>query len=168
LEGLYRAGAAQEAFDLMTDTSDRSWYNMIRIGSTITLEAWDMPYKPNADWNHAWGAAPANIIPRYLWGVRPASPGFGKVSIQPQLTGLDSSHIRVPTIRGPVEGQFERVNGRYTRYTITLPANMVGELILPLGEQDIVTVDGNTVSTAFGSIRLEPGLHSVEVRVNSF
>ena len=29
---------------------------MIRVGSTITLEAWDNKFKPNQDWNHAWGA----------------------------------------------------------------------------------------------------------------
>lgn len=39
----------------------RSWWNMIRSGSTMTMEAWDMKYKPNSDWNHAWGAAPANM-----------------------------------------------------------------------------------------------------------
>ena len=22
--------------------------------------------KPNQDWNHAWGAAPANLLPRFL------------------------------------------------------------------------------------------------------
>lgn len=55
LEGLYNAGEAGYALQLMTATHDRSWWNMIKIGSTITLEAWDMNYKPNADWNHAWG-----------------------------------------------------------------------------------------------------------------
>ena len=37
---------------------------MLRIGSTITTEAWANIYKPNHDWNHAWGAAAANIIVR--------------------------------------------------------------------------------------------------------
>ena len=76
LEALYNAGEADYALELMTSQAERSWYNMIRIGSTISLEAWDMKYKPNADWNHAWGATPANIIPRYLWGIRPKQAGF--------------------------------------------------------------------------------------------
>ena len=58
---------------LMTATNDRSWWNMIRSGSTISMEAWDLKYKPNSDWNHAWGSAPANIIPGYMWGIRPVS-----------------------------------------------------------------------------------------------
>src|SRR5690606_24731475 len=68
MEAVYNAGEADYGLELMTATHDRSWYNMIKVGSTITMEAWDMKYKPNSDWNHAWGAAPANIIPRHLWG----------------------------------------------------------------------------------------------------
>ena len=44
----------------------------------------DRKYKPNLDWNHAWGAVPANIIPRFLMGVRPVGPGGEKVLIAPQ------------------------------------------------------------------------------------
>ena len=36
---------------------------------TLTTEAWDGIYKPNLDWNHAWGAAAGNLIVRRLLGV---------------------------------------------------------------------------------------------------
>jgi hypothetical protein len=59
LEGLYNSNEAQYALDLITETeNDRSWWNMIQVGATMTLEAWDVKYKPNSDWNHAWGTAP--------------------------------------------------------------------------------------------------------------
>ena len=51
---------------LLLDDGPRSWLGMMKQGSTITLEAWNMKDKPNLDWNHAWGAAPANLIPRFL------------------------------------------------------------------------------------------------------
>ena len=76
LEALYNAGESEYALGLMTATTDRSWYNMIKIGATMSLEAWDMKYKPNADWNHAWGATPANIISRNLWGIQPKVAGY--------------------------------------------------------------------------------------------
>ena len=79
LEGLFAAGEGQYALDLMRATNDRSWWNMIKVGSTITMEAWDMKYKPNSDWNHAWGAAPGNIIPRCMWGITPKTPAFGLI-----------------------------------------------------------------------------------------
>ena len=57
---------------------------MIELGSTMTLEAWDVKYKGNLTWNHAWGAAPANIVPRFLMGVRPLTPGYERILVQPQ------------------------------------------------------------------------------------
>lgn len=168
LESLYLAGADQYGLDLMRATDDRSWWNMIRSGSTVTLEAWDFKYKPNLDWNHAWGAAPANIIPRHLWGITPETPGFGIARIQPQLGDLRSSTITVPTIRGQIQGTYTFVNDRLQRYELELPANMVGDLILTVKPVDIVTVNGQQVNSAFGSIRLEPGRNQIEVRINSF
>lgn len=168
MEAVYNAGAADYALELMTATHDRSWYNMIKVGSTISMEAWDMKYKPNSDWNHAWGAAPANIIPRYLWGIQPKTPGFGVVSIQPQMSTLRTSSIKVPTIRGEIKGEHNRVNSRFTQFKIELPANMAGEFKIALSPQDVVTVNGEIVNLMFGSVRLQPGKSEIEIRVNSF
>ncbi|MCJ7449717.1 MAG: family 78 glycoside hydrolase catalytic domain [Bacteroidales bacterium] len=129
LEGLYREGEAEYALVLMTATHDRGWWNMIRSGSTIAMEAWDMKYKPNSDWNHAWGAAPANIIPGYMWGIAPAEPGFARAIINPQLGSIKHSKITVPTIRGTITAEF-RDTEKIKEYTITIPANMECDFIL--------------------------------------
>jgi len=127
LEGLFREGEPEYAMSLLTATHDRGWYNMIRVGSTIAMEAWDMKYKPNSDWNHAWGAAPANIIPGYLWGMYPAEPGFARVTVKPQLSHLTHSKVTVPTIRGQITAEFSNT-GNSMEYLVTLPANMYGNL----------------------------------------
>ncbi len=168
MEALYRAGAEDYALELMTKTDDRSWYNMIRIGSTITLEAWDMKYKPNADWNHAWGAAPGNIIPRYLWGIQPKTPGFGEVYINPQMSDITNTSIAVPTIRGIIKGKYQKISNRIQRFVIELPANMVGEFDTSAFSDLIITLNGESKNPAFGSIRLEPGVNEIELRINSF
>ncbi|MCY1719023.1 family 78 glycoside hydrolase catalytic domain [Prolixibacteraceae bacterium Z1-6] len=168
MEALYIAGADDYALELMTATNDRSWYNMIQVGSTISMEAWDMRYKPNSDWNHAWGAAPANIIPRYMWGIQPKTPGFGVVSIQPQMGSLKNSSIVVPTIKGQIKADYQLVNNRFTRYRIELPANMPGEFSPVLPKNAVVSVNGESVSLSFGSIRLNPGVNEIEIRINSF
>ena len=129
LEGLYREGEADYAYSLLTSTGDRSWWNMIRCGSTIAMEAWDMKYKPNSDWNHAWGAAPVNIIPGYMWGIAPAEPGFKKAVIRPQLGSLKHSRISVPTIRGTITAEFSDTEGD-KEYTINIPGNMDCDLVL--------------------------------------
>lgn len=168
MEALYRAGAEDYALELMTKTDDRSWYNMIRIGSTITMEAWDMKYKPNSDWNHAWGAAPGNIIPRYLWGVQPKTPGFGVVRIQPRMSNLSSTTIEIPTILGQIKGRYQRINNRLSKYFIELPANMVGEFEGDFSSDAVITVNGEIVNPGYGSIRLSPGKNDIEIRINSF
>ena len=132
LEVLYEAGRSEEALRLMTDKSLRGWYNMIRCGSTISLEAWDDSFKPNQDWNHLWGAAPGNIIPFRLMGVMPLEPGFSKVRIQPEPASLEYAEMTLPTIRGPI-----RIKIRNTpldrSVSLDLPANMDYEVILPDG-----------------------------------
>lgn len=168
LEALYKAGEAEFAQELMTATHDRSWYNMIKIGSTITLEAWDMKYKVNADWNHAWGAVPANIIPRYMWGIQPQSPGYEIAAIRPQMGTLKSSAIEVPTIKGNIKCEYQFVNARSQIYTIEIPANMVAEFEMDVPVEKAIRLNGEKVSMAFGSIRLLPGVHRIELVVNSF
>lgn len=164
LEGLYNAGDADYALSLMTATHDRSWWNMIKIGSTITLEAWDMKYKPNSDWNHAWGAAPGNIIQRQLWGITPKTPGFGIVQIKPQLSRLTNSTIMVPTIRGEIKASYQKTGNKKHLYVIELPGNMGGELMLPVADDEILTINGEKVNPVFSSVRLGPGLSRVEVQ----
>ena len=134
LDALYDAGEAEAALSLLASTAKRSWYNMLRIGSTITTEAWDDIYKPNQDWNHAWGAAAANIITRRLMGVEPLEPGFRRIRIKPQPGSLEKASIRVPTIRGSVEVSFcEGI------LDVTIPANTEAEVWLPWsGECKIV------------------------------
>ena len=168
MEALYNAGADDYALELMTATNDRSWYNMIKVGSTISMEAWDMKYKPNSDWNHAWGAAPGNIIPRHIWGIQPKVAGFDVVRIKPQMSTLSNSSIEVPTIKGIIKASYQKVSGRLQKYSIELPANMVGEFELNNAGEAAITNNGESVNPAFGSIRLSPGRNEVEIRINSF
>jgi hypothetical protein len=152
LEALYEAGEDDFALELMTDTeSDRSWPHMIYdVGTTITLEAWDNKYKPNQDWNHAWGAAPANIIPRCLMGVQPVEPGFAKVRIKPQVGHLKGGTLDMPTVRGTIHVDFASAKDTAFDLNIHLPANMQAVVYVPaLGSQDPdLLVDGRRVEGA--------------------
>lgn len=107
LDALYMGNFAREAMALLTDDSIRSWNNMMRCGSTVSMEAWDDSFKPNQDWNHAWGAAPANLIPRRLCGIRPAAPGFAKFIVDPQPADLKSFSLTQPTLHGAVRMEYD-------------------------------------------------------------
>jgi len=162
LEGLYRTGEADYALSLMTATHDRGWWNMISSGSTITMEAWDMKYKPNSDWNHAWGAAPANIIPGYLWGITPAEPGFSKAIINPRLSTLMNSKIKVPTIRGSINAEFTH-NGNTKIYQITIPGNMECDFSVPGSGKTFVKLNGKKISPENNKLPLKQGYNKIEI-----
>jgi len=84
------------------------------------------------------------------------------------MSNLKNSSIKVPTIRGEIKGEYNRINNRLTRYKIELPANVVGEFNGGFSAEDVVTVNGEPVSLSFGSIRLSPGVNDIEIRINSF
>ncbi|MBI9017002.1 MAG: alpha-L-rhamnosidase [Phycisphaerae bacterium] len=147
LEGLYLAGEEQAALDLIVSQDSRSWSNMIREGSTITMEAWGIAYKPNQDWNHAWGAAPANIIPRFIAGIRPVQAGFAKALIHPQPAALNHFQIKTPTIRGEITVTMDRKTDICT-FKMNIPANMTARFVLPKNCESYtsITLDGKPVT----------------------
>ncbi|MEY4385857.1 MAG: hypothetical protein RLY20_1140 [Verrucomicrobiota bacterium] len=133
LEGLFVNGQENAAIELMVAPGDRSWRHMIESGTTITWEAWDQKYKPNQDWNHAWGAAPANLLPRYVLGVRPLAPGWNQALIQPNPGALTSASGKVPTPRGPITIKWQR--GETFTLSLALPKGMTARVELPAPEK---------------------------------
>lgn len=143
LDAVYEGNDGEYGFERMTADDLRGWLNMLRVGSTISLEAWDDRYKPNQDWNHAWGAAPANVIPRKLVGVEPTSPGFATLRVKPQIAGLKRVDALVPTIRGPVEVRIARPTDAVYSLAVSLPGNVKADVYVPaLSNDDALYVDG--------------------------
>lgn len=168
MEALYRNGEEGYALELLTARHDRSWWHMMEVGSTITLEAWDWKYKNNLDWNHAWGAAPANIIPRFLMGVRPLEPAFRRVLIRPRPGSLESAEMKFPTPRGPVKVRFDNQPEGPFSLEVELPENTAGRVDLPLRDQagSRVVVDGRPGEGSLGNgfVTVDPvgpGSHTV-------
>ena len=106
LDACFMNNKAQYAIDLMRSESERSWLNMISQGSTITMEAWSNACKPNQDWNHVWGAAPANVIPRRLVGIRPTRVGFKEFTVDPQPGDIKEFIMRHPSPRGEIKAEY--------------------------------------------------------------
>lgn len=131
LDAVYDAGDGDYGLHLLTKRDRRSWYNMLAHGATLTYEAWDDSFKPNQDWNHAWGAAPANIIMRRLVGVEPLVPGCGLISVCPQTSSLRHVEATVPTIRGGVKVAIDNAPGCY-RLKVRVPPNTSARVVLPV------------------------------------
>ncbi|MES2924600.1 MAG: family 78 glycoside hydrolase catalytic domain [Verrucomicrobiota bacterium] len=166
LEALYQSGKSDYALGLMTARTERSWWHMIEQGSTMTLEAWNPKVKPNLTWNHAWGAAPANIISRYVLGVRPLEPGYASILIAPQPGTLKWVRGKVPTPHGPVAVSLK--NDARLRLEIEVPPGATARVVLPgrSTRAEPISVDGKTVTAKLedGSLvieALQPGPHVI-------
>ena len=145
MEALFRNGNDQKAMSLILADGDRSWKHMVNSGTTITWEAWGMKYKPNQDWNHAWGAAPANLLPRFVLGAQPAAPGWDTATIRPCTSGLRFARGKVPTPRGPIEVDW--TNDSTFQLSLTLPEGMSAGIELPAADGTReVQVNGKAVA----------------------
>lgn len=170
LDALYQEHEAEYALSLLQAGGDRSWWNMMQIGSTITPEAWDMKFKPNLDWNHAWGAAPANIIPRQLFGIRPTSAGFSTFIIHPQTARLLFGEIKTPTLKGDISVKFKN-DGFRKRYTLiaVVPPDSKALMLMPDPYNGCLFINGKPLirksRNGFFHLYLKPGRYEI-VTVN--
>jgi alpha-L-rhamnosidase len=82
-------------------------------------------------WNHAWGAAPAYIITRKIFGIEPLEPAFRTVLIRPRPGALESAEIKSPTIRGAIHAKFNRGTGGVFNMEVVIPANTNARVMLP-------------------------------------
>jgi hypothetical protein len=144
MEALFENGGAATAHALIVAPGDRSWKHMVESGTTISWEAWDQKYKPNQDWNHAWGAAPANLFPRYVLGARPLAPGWTRANVRPHAGPLTAASGRIPTPRGAITIDWQA--GRTFTLSLSLPAGMAARVELPAAADSRgVWIDGQPV-----------------------
>ena len=129
LEGMFDEREDSTALHLITASGDRSWRHMVESDATITWEAWDQKYKPNQDWNHAWGAAPANLLPRFVLGAQPLTPGWGTVVIRPHPGNLLNAEGRIPTPHGELVISWRK--GKNFLLKISIPTGMTARVELP-------------------------------------
>lgn len=169
LEGLFDHGGDQHAIGLMAAKTERSWYNMIRYGSTITMEAWDKRYKPNLDLNHAWGGAPSNIIVRKMMGVEPISPGAQHIKIHPKIGELEFARLKTSFINGSVAVECKQTENKYS-LKLEIPGGVVADIKIPASKgSKSLFVNGNILNANIdnGNFHLQnfpSGNHLLEVK----
>jgi hypothetical protein len=131
MDALYNEGMGEHALKMLTKKDERSWYHMLELGAGMTMEAWDIKFKPNLDWNHAWGAAPSNIIAFRMMGIQPSRPGFTEAMIRPEIGNLTMAELRLPTAEGEI---YEKIIQDEDHYNLELwlPRNMKARICLPV------------------------------------
>ena len=169
LEGLFENGGSNHAIKLMAAKTERSWYNMIRYGSTISMEAWDKRYKPNLDLNHAWGASPANIIVRKMMGVEPLDPGAQSIKIHPKIGNLSFAKLKTSLISGEVIVSCQQKQNEFT-LEVEIPGGVKADIILPIyNDKQKVYKNGEVLDIKLEKNKLHlkevlAGKHLIEIK----
>lgn len=99
LQAVCKAGLTEE-FGL---TLFEKWKPLVLSCSKGLQEGWLAPEPTYSfDHSHAWGGTPAYHMPYMLTGFKMLEPGFKKISLSPQLFGLEYADVSFPTPYGMV------------------------------------------------------------------
>ena len=99
--------------------------------------------------------APGTMLPRYVGGVRPTSPGFATFDIRPAVGGLDHATVTVPTVKGTVRVAWRRLGGGAgLALDATVPVNTTAHVSLPKQAlSDVEVREGGAVVWEDGRFR---------------
>ena len=164
LDALYHAGFGAYATALMADDDltpgIHSFASSLYNGRvTIAPEAWNVNEKGNMTFSHPWGSAPASMIVRGMFGIRPIRPGFRQFEVRPQMGDLPYASIRVPTVKGAIVVSIGQNREAYEA-EVTVPPNTQATVYLPAvpGGTDTLFINGQ-----LSNFPLEDGCFTVEL-----
>ena len=120
------------------------WATMVSVTLNNTLQE-HFEIKPDIgqQWSHC-AVSPLYITFEGLAGIRPLTPGFGRVEVRPQLGDLPDLDLIAYTGRGPLHFQAQSRNGGHD-VRLDLPLDCEGELVLPEGEKIALPLVGKSI-----------------------
>jgi alpha-L-rhamnosidase len=122
-------------------------------GATTPWEEWTYSSSMETHDHAMFGGINASLYTQ-LAGITPARPGYGEVSIAPQVPpGLDHVAASIDTVRGVVASEWRRA-GQTLTLDVTIPANVKGTVKVPVGP-------GERVIAPAGASQEGDGLYSV-------
>ena len=152
ISAMAQSGHRREALDWIR----KYWGGMVAEGATSFWEGYD-PAWPKDDFHanlqaddgkgyfvslaHGWSSGPTAWLSEQVLGIRPASPGFARTTIRPDLMGLDWAKGSVPAPQGEI-----RVDYRATKTfnaLVEVPPGVDASVAMPIcGGKNSVTLDG--------------------------
>ena len=165
ISAMAQTGHSQQALDWIR----KYWGGMIDEGATSFWEAY-YPSWPKRDFHaslqaddgtgyyvslaHGWSSGPTAWMMEQVLGIQPTAAGFAKVTIRPDLAGLQWAKGAEPTPHGLLKVALEQKNGLET--TVDVPPGVEAEVLVPVSHGNgQVLVNGkaemNTHPTADGT-----------------
>ncbi len=118
-QALYQTGMGDRYLEQL-----EPWHDMLALGLSTFAEKPD----PTRSDCHAWSSSPNYDFLATLCGIRPASPGFKTVKIEPFLGPLQEVTARMPHPNGMISASLHR-RGDGLDATILLPPGLSGSFV---------------------------------------
>jgi hypothetical protein len=118
-ETYYKLGMPEAILDRL-----QLWFTLKDMGLKTTIEH----PEPSRSDCHGWGSHPLYHFFASILGIRPSSPGFCSVRIEPQLGSLKAAHGILVHPEGMIDVDLKEDEGSLTG-TIILPENVSGVLV---------------------------------------
>ena len=106
LEALYQCGL----FEKYGIKTIKRWQKQVEECDKGMKEAWGDFLGYNYDYSHGWATTPSYQLPSKILGLKILEPGFKKISLNPNLFGLDFANISVPTPFGCIKCNIGKTN----------------------------------------------------------
>lgn len=101
------------------------------------------------------------------WGITNVIDGGQAVKIAPKMGDMKKSSVVYPSLMGNVKAEYKMAGNRRI-YTITVPANMGAEFVIPEGVKGIVILNGKPQSLNYGTLQLSAGTNIIQIQNNTF
>lgn len=116
-EALEKAGQAKQFTESLIP-----WEQMLYLGLTTFAETPD----PTRSDCHAWSASPVYYFLSLVCGIKPMTPGFNSVKIEPNLGSLNNIDAAMPHKLGMIRVKFQKDKNNHLSGEITLPNKLEG------------------------------------------
>lgn len=129
-EGDSALGLLRRVWGVMSDPSSADYsgahWEAMKVNGT--------PFNHDVSLAHGWSTWPVALLPRYLAGLRPLSPGWTKFGIEPVFAGLEHVEASVETPAGKIEVAIVFASdGTTGTLTVLAPPGSMSTIVLPPG-----------------------------------
>ena len=157
LPALTQSGKADTAYRLLLQDTFPSWLFPVKNGATTIWERWDgwRPEKGFQDpsmnsFNLYCLGSCGEFLFEYVGGIRPASPGFNSILIDPVIRdGLTWARTSYHSIHGRIATSWERKGSKLVLKVI-VPANTTATICIPATDAARVSESGIPAGRAEG------------------
>lgn len=172
-------GKNNTAYNLLLQRKEPSWLYSIDQGATTIWERWNSYTKDKGfgdvgmnSFNHYAYGSIVGWMYRYMAGIRPAEPGFKKISLAPAIDLRKESELpenesivkwvkaSYDSASGLIVSEWNNENG--LKYYCEVPENIECELTLPVtGNKVIIDGEEEAISGDSFTVKFIGGKHSV-------